>query len=166
MIDVNKLTSIQILALTGWAEARSTFVAGRGWMTSGADSMIGVMSTAVNRHKSDPARFGRTIGAVCLEHAQYSCWNPEAPHKQPDNHDALMAQADGLIAGRVVTDATLRECLLWADGLVNGSIGDRVNGATHYYAPESMIPPGRVPDWAVGQTPVAEIGGQLYFKGV
>jgi hypothetical protein len=45
---------------------------------------------------------------------------------------------------------------------VNGTLPDATQGSTYYYA-KSMPEP---PYWARGKTPVADIGGQLYFNNI
>ena len=87
-----RLTDAQVLGLTGAAEARSEFIAGKGWQPAPIENMIAVMWTPIHRLAVDPDRFGATVADCCLEHSQYSCWNPGNgdPHS---NHFWLMGQA-------------------------------------------------------------------------
>jgi cell wall hydrolase len=153
------LTDLQVLALTGWGEARSVLTT-FGWQPGASLNLIAVMCTVLNRLKADPARYGSTISAVCWQHAQYSCWT-----EGPGNDAALRAQIPAVEAG-TVTDGQLLKCLTIARALIDGMDADVVDGATHYYAPLSMLPPGRIPTWAIGQTPIRILGGQQFFVGV
>lgn len=166
MVDVTGLTEAQVLGLTGAAEARSYFEPGVGWRSAPIANMVAVMCSVVNRQKADPARFGATVTEVCLKHAQYSCWTEGSG----PNHDWLMGQvaalklpagSPGSLAAGVVTG-----CIGIAQRIIDGTHTDLVNGATHYYAPVSMVPPGSVPPWAVGKSPVATVGDHLFFVGV
>ena len=73
-----------------------------------------------------------------------------------------MALAEAIASGVSDGDALYRETLYLADGLLTGTILDRTGGATLYWAPAAMVPPGRIPAWAVGRSPVA-IGSQLFL---
>lgn len=154
------LTGAQVLGLTGWAEARSYYTPHFGWRPAPMRNMLAVMCTPPNRLKANPARFGGTMKDVCLQPFQYSCWNPGGA-----NHAALLEQVQHVL-DNTVKDGILEGCLFAASNILAEIQADIVNGATHYYSPASMIPPGRIPDWAVGVTPVATIGGQLFFKDV
>lgn len=160
-LDLARLTDAQVLGLTGAGEARAMFVPGHGWQPAPIENMQAVMATAINRAKADPARFGADVRDVCFEHAQYSCWNP----KSGANHDWLLSQAAAILAGRSVAPI-VRDCISAAARLLEGIVPDPVNGATSYYSQVSMIPPGRVPVWARGQTPVATVGDHLFFVNV
>lgn len=159
--DLAQLTEAQVLGLTGAGEARSVLVLGRGWQPAPLENMVAVMQTAINRVQADPVRFGADVSDVCFEHAQYSCWNALSG----PNHDWLMSQARAILTGKYVATVVTR-CIVLAAQLLAGTMPDSVNGATSYYAPLSMIPPGRVPIWARGKTPVATVGDHLFFRGV
>lgn len=153
----------QTLALTAWAEARQV-PRGHPRDHSPVEELIAVMVVVRNRR----ARFSRwratdaSYKAICLAPRQFSCWNPGTDR----NHLALMALAQLVILG--VTDppppaqALFDECLYLADGVIAGTLIDRTGGATSYYAPAAMIPPGRVPVWAV-HAPIRTIGDQLFI---
>lgn len=160
-MDLTQLTDAQVLGLTGAGEARAAFVPGHGWQPAPIANMVAVMCTAVNRVKADPARFGADVSDVCFEHAQYSCWNAGSGA----NHDWLMEQAAAILGGKYVAPV-VASCISAAARLLEGIIPDAVNGATSYYAPISMVPPGRIPIWARGKTPVATVGDHLFFVNV
>lgn len=161
MIDTTGLSDAQILALTGAAEARAEFVVGKGWTPAPLDRMIAVMCIPLNRVAASPKRFGATVSAACLASAQFSCWNEGSGA----NHDWLAGQVAKMKAGEAVADV-VTDCLMASTALLEKILPDVVHGATHYYAPMSMVPTGRVPPWAVGKTPVATSGGHLFFVGV
>ena len=58
-------TTIETLARTIWAEARS----------GGAAAMTHVANVICNR-AAFPRWWGRDIASVCLAPEQFSCWNP------------------------------------------------------------------------------------------
>ena len=155
------LTPEQVLGLTGAGEARSILIPGHGWQPAGLDTMIAVMWTPVHRVAVDPARFGADVTATCFWPKQYSCWNPGSG----SNHDWVVAQGLAVAKGLYVAPI-VRMCISAAEGILSGSGVDSVNFATHYYSPVSMVPPGRVPTWAVGVEPCAKVGEHLFFKGV
>ena len=70
-------------------------------------------------------------------------------------HEHIMALARAWLAGGGIIDPLVRETEFLAGGIIDAVLLDRVNGATHYYAPRAMRPPGRVPDWATDHKPVA-----------
>ena len=162
--DLTKLTDAQVLGLTGAAEARSVLVSGHGWQPAPIENMIAVMFTPVHRVMADPGRFGATVADACFEHDQYSCWNPGTGTPSP-NHVWLIEQAAAILNGTSVSPI-VQQCISAAVRIIDGILPDSVNGATSYYSPVSMVPAGRVPIWARGQTPCAEVGDHLFYKGV
>lgn len=151
------LSDLDALALTLFGEARGEPVEGR----------VAVGSVIRNRVQT-PRRFGQTFAAVCHQRAQFSCWFRFGGE---ENYRLMYAMATALIGHQQlpVSGAALEiyeETRYVAEGIADGRIRDRVRGATHYYAPGAMVPKGRVPDWAVGLTPVAAVGGHLFFLGV
>jgi cell wall hydrolase len=136
------LTDLETLALTLYGETRG----------EPHDGKIAVANVIKNR----ATLHSQTIGAVCLCPHQFSCWQLEAQ---------TLAEADRrLVAG--TPDPPLVECERVAAGVIAGTVVDNTNGATHYYAPAVMVPPGRVPTWAAGLTPCATVGHHLFFNNV
>jgi hypothetical protein len=157
------LSPVQTLALTAWAEARSMLVPGKGWRPAPMRARACVVNVVLNRVKVGRLAWGGgTVKGVCLAPSQFSCWRPVQGEA---NYVALVALAEQVLAG-TATDALYRECEALALVGVAGLLVDSTKGATHYYSPASMVPKGRVPAWAVGQTPVADVDGHLFFKGV
>ncbi len=160
MTDLTKLTAAQALGLTGAGEARAELVPGKGWLAAPLDDMVAVMWTPV--HRLALGRYGSGIADVCFEAVQYSCWNP----RSGSNHDWVVSQAAIVLGGPGTVSGVVVECIAAAGRILAGVDDDTVDGATHYYSPLSMVPPGRVPAWARGLAPCAHVGGHLFFKGV
>jgi hypothetical protein len=145
------LDDVTALALTADAEARGDSREGH----SSVEERIAVMSVIRTR-----ARLGhRPIKEVCLAPRQFSCWNPG----EDANHLRLLRQAERVVTHQLLDDLML-ETLYLAEGVAGDVILDRVNGATHYFAPAAMVPPGRVPAWAQGLQPVAVVGRQRFYR--
>uniref|UniRef100_A0A6M3J8R3 Putative cell wall hydrolase n=1 Tax=viral metagenome TaxID=1070528 RepID=A0A6M3J8R3_9ZZZZ len=142
------LTDLQALLLTMWGEARGEPVEGR----------IAVGCVVRNRMRKS----GRGAKSICLAKSQFSCWWTWGGQS---NYTAVMDWAWKLGLGGVEPAGTvLDECAWLAQGLLGNRLRDRVKGATHYYSPAAMVPLGSVPGWAKGKTPVAEVGGHLFFR--
>lgn len=152
------LTEQQVLGLTAWAEARGDRKQGH----SSIEERIAVMLVCRNRTRLY-RKFNLPEGtyrAVCLARWQFSCWNDDPTDS---NHLALLQQASLEIAGAVL-DPVLEETLWLAGGIIEQTILDTIDGSTHYYAPLAMKPVGKVPEWALGKFPTAEVGKQLFYK--
>jgi hypothetical protein len=146
------------LAATGWAEARQ-IPRDDPADHSPVEELIAVMVVCRNRRaKLNAKNLAAGYKDICLAAKQFSCWNPGTDR----NHVALMAQVRGLVGVGYPPDALMRECLYLADGVIAGTLLDRTGGATSYYAPAAMIPPGRVPAWAAGK-PFLLIGDQYFY---
>ena len=146
------LVDRSVLALTLWGEARGEPIEGR----------IAVGCVIRNR-LAMPHRFraaAATYRAICLAPHQFSCW---APTGGAENYAAVMRLAARMAQGRPLEDLRLDECLWLADGLMSGVVLDRTQGATMYWAPKAMLPPGRVPTWAEGRT-TEVIGSQVFLN--
>lgn len=149
-----------VLALTAWAEARQ-IPRHEPHDHSPVEELIAVMVVVRNRR----ARFARwravdaSYKAICLAPKQFTCWTPDSG----SNHDALLALAGQLVTRGGSLDPLVDECLYLADGVIAGTILDRTNRATSYWAPAAMQPPGRTPNWARLYVPWA-IGDQLFIN--
>jgi len=140
-----------VLSLTLWAEARGDWRQGN----SSVEERIAVGCVIRNR----VATRKQTYRDVCLSPAQFSCWTQAGGGA---NYAAVMSMAERLIQGFPSGDPILEETAFLAGGIISGVILDRTNGASSYYAPKAMKPPGRVPGWAVGKPNVA-IGEQIFL---
>jgi hypothetical protein len=151
---VTQLTPAQIVALTLYGEARGSSQAMRD----------GIASVIANRVNAQRKGWGLTPAAVCLARMQFSCWTPLGG---VPNYNHVMGVARLLAAGRSTLGIMgLRACLALGASVIAGAHVDTVHGATHYYAPAAMVPKGRMPAWAKGLEPVAEIEGTKFYAGV
>jgi hypothetical protein len=151
---VARLTSSQRVGLTLYGEARGSSPALR----------IGIGGAIANRVKANRWAWGLTADAVCLKPAQFSCWSPNGGLA---NYQTVIHAARLIVLAESLEHLpVLRACLALGVEVSTGVIADTVNGATHYYSPAAMVPPGRVPPWAVGLAPVATIDGTKFFSGV
>ncbi len=125
---------VDIMARTLYGEARGESAQGK--------ATVG----GVTRNRTARPAWPSGIAAVCQQPWQFSCWNAGDPN---------------LPQLRSVTTANpvFAECVEIANQVVSGSIPDVTNGADHYYA--NYISP---PNWAKGETPVAQIGVHLFFN--
>ena len=132
---MNRPQDIAILALTCWRENRS----------GGYEGMQSVANVVMNR----VAARGSNIYTDCTRRLQFSSITYLSPVaiEWPLDNDQEWAFALNI--------ATL------ADGM---QLPDVTNGATSYYAPASMLPPGSVPSWVKEMTMTVEIEGQIFFK--
>jgi hypothetical protein len=152
-----ELTTVQVLALTLWAEARNQGQLG-----------LEAVGSVIRNRSNQPGWWGRSIIAVCLTPWQFSCWNPG----KDVNHLRLLGQADRMLDGLPVSqlDRKMAQCLLVANGIVDGTIPDRVNGCDHYFSPTGMIPKGSLPRWAkdpVTQLPIPPdviVGDHWFYR--
>lgn len=130
-------TDVNVLALTMIGEARG----------EGLQGMQAVGNTVINR-VALRRWYGITPAEVCKKPWQYSCWNCEDPNRP-------------YLEKLTVNDETMQKVLLVASGLIDGSVADITNGATHYYRQGTAVPA-----WSVNLTPCCKIGNHLFFKGV
>lgn len=141
MIDRND--GPDILARTLWGEARGEPENGR----------VAVGCVIRNRAHSPVAWWRRAAGvtdpfaAACLCAWQFSCWNDNDPNRRK-------------IEALDPADPAFRQCRAIAEGIVDGTIADITDGATHYYA-KAMKP---APQWAGKLHLTAAIGGHLFLK--
>jgi N-acetylmuramoyl-L-alanine amidase len=148
------LTDHDVMALTLWAEARGEPIEGR----------IGIACVIRNRVNADlgsdhkPDWWGEGYTGVCRAPWQFSCWN------QGDdlNHQRLINVATMIVQGTPPPDPILRECYWIAEGVMSGTICDRVGKSTHYHATYLNPPPA----WTKGATLVCRVGSHLFFSGV
>lgn len=105
-----------------------------------------VAHVLVNRMAS--GRWGKSLAAVCLAPAQFSCWNTNDPNRRlmlelPDDNAALVK---------------FREMV---NSALMGS-ADPTLGASHYYAASMQKPPA----WIQGATSCGRIGNHFFYRDV
>lgn len=127
---------MDVLARTIWGEARGESLKGKqavAWIVR-------------NRIAHSPKYgWGDTAAKVCKQPWQFSCWNKNDP-----NYNQLISLN--------IKEPAYLECLEIATKVFEGEIPDVTNGADHYYA--DYIAP---PEWAIGQSPVAQIGTHIFL---
>ena len=119
---------------TVWAEARGEIP--EGWTA---------VAWVIRNRVEDPAWWGNTPKGVCQKPWQFSCWNTNDP-----NRAKLLALP--------VTDQLYVSIKNVCQHVLDGLISDPTGGADYY----EVI--GVNAKWAVGQTPVATIGHQQFYK--
>jgi len=135
-MDLTKCEPLTLLTALVWGEARG-------------ESLIGKIAVCfvVKTRKTDPRRWPHTWNDVILQPQQFSCFNDTSKHQ-----DLLRNRWESL---------SWRECRLAAYGVLHDFVvHDPTNGANHYFA--ILIP--KNPDWSKDQTPMARIGGHLFYR--
>lgn len=154
-----KVNDVQALTLTLFGEVRH-------------EPLEGILAVAavVKNRTLQQQRFAPDYRGVCLAKSQFSCW---WPFGGKSNFDTIMAIADIWLTKDIFTEnfpqrRAFFQCKYIAEGVVTGKLYNRsvVGASTHYYAPEAMIPRGRVPEWAKNRVPTATIGGHIFFEGI
>jgi N-acetylmuramoyl-L-alanine amidase len=139
----------ETLALTLWAEAAARPVR----------AIEALAALVVNRARLAAADAGARarfapgeggawpllLGRVCRAPFLFACWNPRHPR-----HAALGEAPAG--------DPALAICRRIAARAAGGGLPDPTGGATHCHDL------GELPGWALGQVPVAEIGGLVFYR--
>jgi Cell Wall Hydrolase len=131
-------TSDDVLTL-----ARTIFGEARGEPNAGREAVGHVVINRVNSH-----RFKDSVGGVCLQPMQFSCFNVGDPNRR-----IILAQKLDS------SDAVFQECVSAAKRVIAGAVADNTGGATHYYA-KTIAPPS----WTVGATFTVEIGVHRFYK--
>ncbi|MDB5317867.1 MAG: cell wall hydrolase [Rhodospirillales bacterium] len=139
-VQVRSVTSVEVLAMTLWGEAAERPVR----------AIEGVAAAIINRVRmvaapDGPRHWGRGVGGVCRAPFQFGCWHPRHPRHAP-----MLALGED--------DVALAMCRRIAARAASGVLPDPTGGATHYHAA------ARLPAWAVGRVPEAEIGGLLFYR--
>lgn len=129
-----------ILALTLYAEAGDRPLR----------AIEALAALVMNRHRSGQGHWGQGITGICRAPFQFPCWNSRHPH-----HARLRAAAPG---GEAARSAQMELCRRVALRALAGALPDPTGGATHMHADDSQ------PSWSIGRTPVAEIGGLIFYR--
>jgi spore germination cell wall hydrolase CwlJ-like protein len=133
---------IAVLARTLWGEARGESSAGMeavGWT---------IRNRVFDGRKN--SWWGEGYAGVCQKPWQFSCWNANDPNSP------YLKGAKSIPAGEY------KKALAAAMAVVNGSVPDPTNGATHYYATTMPKPPA----WVKGAKQTLKLGGHIFFKDV
>lgn len=133
------MTDVDTLARTIWGEARGEPENGR----------IAVGCVIRNRVNSPVTWWGTDYRSVCRKPWQFSCWNENDPNR---------AKLDAV----TMDDWAFDECAGIAAGIIDGTIPDITDGATHYYATTMK----ERPKWAANMHVTARIGGHVFMKEI
>jgi hypothetical protein len=126
---------------------RTVYGEARGETTLGREAVANVV---MNRVRSP--RYPNTIGQVCTQPFQFSCWNANDP-----NFPKIRSI-------RLGDNALFDECYAAGERVVKGVVPDHTHGALHYYS--SRIPP---PSWVTNSPSAvmtAEIGTHRFYTGI
>jgi spore germination cell wall hydrolase CwlJ-like protein len=130
-----KTYELVLLALCIWREMQS----------GSREERIGVGSVVLNRC-NHPGWWGTSIISVILHHYQFSSFNAN------DSNSSKFP---------LETDVPFQECLLIAQGLIDGTIADNTGGATLYFDKPITEPPNA---WGTVTFKV-QIGGTQFWLG-
>lgn len=122
------------------------------WAESGTRSVRAIealAATIMNRvrlaESGAALHWGQGLAGVCQAPFQFSCWN-----RNHLRHMLMMAIPPA--------DPALLICRRIAARAASGALTDPTGGATHAHGEEEL------PPWALGQAPLAEIGGMLFYR--
>ena len=131
---------IDVLARTLYGEAR-----GEGLRGLEAVASVVMNRVKVAKEKGEKYWWGKDVVSVCKRAYQFSCWNGSDVNKEK-----LMKVCS--------KDKMFALCVRVARKAIAGILKDETGGATHYHTNEVE------PNWAVKQTPSAEIGSHIFYK--
>ncbi len=117
----------------------------------GEDAYGQAMVGSVIMNRSRDSRWGGSVADVALAPSQFSTWNKGAGGNDPTKWDAGSAE--------------YKRTRRIAEGIYDGKIEDRTEGATHYYSPSGMdhLDQGYdVPKWAEAENARRENGSLTY----
>ena len=136
-----------VLARTLWGEARG----------EGTEGMEAVARVIINRLREHYRGRG-TATAVCLDTAQFSCWN------DGDNNRAKMLRLDTATTDTDFQDALKIAAAALQPASLNGQVPDPTLGAKHYVA--TTLPASQRPGWLLDKTPCAVIGRHEFYNNI
>lgn len=146
------MTAAEILALTLRAEAGDRPVrAIEALAALVANRARLAMQDAAARARFAPGAaaaepWPRLLALVCRAPFLFACWRPRDPRRA------------ALLAATAEMDSTLTICRRVAARAVAEALPDPTGGATHWH--DAAVLPG----WALGQVPLAEIGGLVFYR--
>lgn len=130
------MQDVEILARTLFGEARANDV-------EDAEAIACVVHNRVG-YRNWPG----TVGEVCLQPWQFSCWNSNDPNR------ARIMAADRQ------TSSWFDRCWGIAERSMSGAVKDLTRTSTHYHTRAVA------PRWSKGKTPVYETQGHVFFNNI
>ena len=141
----DKLSSIDILALTILGEARGEMVEGQ----------IAVGCVIRNRLHTHPSKY-KTYKDVCLESKQFSCWNENDP-----NRKFLLNIGESML-NEEINDPLIRQAIWIARGITDWYIIDNTKGS-EFYMTRKLFDTSR-PVWARNSRNELDFGRHVFFN--
>lgn len=130
-----------VLAKTLWGEARG----------EGGEGMEAVASVILNRRRAK-YRGRTTVGEVCLDPKQFSCWNDD------DLNSSKLMRIDKQ------PDNDFRLAIAIASAALLGGLTDKTQGAKHYVA--TTLPLSLRPRWLNDKRPCVVIGRHEFYNNI
>lgn len=121
------------------------------------EGQVAIGSTIRNRLYMNPNKY-KSFKDVCLEPRQFSCWNEDDP-----NYPLMLELASQLIAGLVIKDIYLKQCLFIANGIISWDIVDNTQSSVYYLTTE-LIKYNKIPIWANVRKNEIIKGNQTFFN--
>lgn len=144
------IPDIRVTAQTLWGEARGEDVQGMKAVASVISNRVYIARHHIGKFGKAHPLFGNgSFADCCLRPFQFSCWLKTDPN---------YAKINALKWG----DPVYFEALQIASDVYEGILPDDTNGALYYYSKTMKTPP----KWAIGKTPCADIGTQLFFNDI
>ncbi len=144
MIELNKLTDLEVLTLTIIGESR-------GEPIEGQVAVGCVIRNRVNSRKKNYLE-------ICLANKQFSCWNEDDP-----NRPVLIELAQILIGGDLLEGPVFSQCTYVAIGILENKIMDNTYGSVNYLTKDLFYSPNR-PSWAKNINFITAKGKQVFFS--
>lgn len=150
---IDQLSERDAFALTILGDARGEEIEGR----------IAV-ACAVRQRVLDLERWPDDYKGVCLQKAQFSCWN------QGDiNRALLLRAARALVTGNLKSNPLsveqIHEAQWIADGVINGVVRDRSGfGGANHYVTRALWESASPPQWLRGQSPTCLVQHHAFFR--
>ena len=146
------MTAAELLALTLRAEAGDRPV-------RAIEALAALVVNRARRAAAAPAECARfapgaapglpwtaLLVQACRAPFLFGCWMPRHPRRA------------ALLEAARAEDSSLAICRRVAARATAGALPDPTGGATHWHAAEVL------PGWALGQVPLAEIGGLVFYR--
>ncbi|MBL27901.1 MAG: hypothetical protein CMM50_10190 [Rhodospirillaceae bacterium] len=136
-MQIPTASDLDILERTLWGEARG----------EGFEGMRAVAH--VVRNRADDGRWPASLGAVCRQRAQFSCWNADDPNRR------LLLKVGYEDAAFLLARVAAATALAEPD--------DPTEGANHYFA-RHLMEKGQTPFWFDPDRVTAMIGNHVFMR--
>jgi hypothetical protein len=146
MIDLSKLSDLEVLILTIIGESRGEPIEGQ----IAVGSVIRNRSVKQNKNYSD----------ICLAPKQFSCWN------ESDSNRVLLEElGEKFILGQKLEVLSHIQCLWVAVGIIQNKIIDNTHGSLNYLTLDLWHSSNK-PSWAKNVNFAISKGSQIFFTAV